>query len=150
MANEPSATGWLSDATVVGDVRDGAPSSLRGIHTALTHARGPTLVVAWDMPFITTDLLELVLSRAGGAPAVIIENGAGVEGCCAYYAPAALEVVARLLDAGEHRLTSLASALPGCVRLPRPEIASAGDPSRLFFNVNTPDDLATANAMAGT
>src|SRR5262249_7311953 len=54
-ANDPAAVAWLPGIRTVADVRPGV-GSLGGIYSALIHSGGPVIVVAWDMPFVTSSL----------------------------------------------------------------------------------------------
>jgi molybdopterin-guanine dinucleotide biosynthesis protein A len=44
-------------------------------------------------------------------------------------------------------MSSIVAALPNASRVAEAEVRSFGDPARLFFNVNTPADLETAERM---
>ena len=123
--------------------------SLVGIHTALNYAREPILVVAWDMPFVTTPLFELLLSRAERSPyATLPEGPSGIEPFCAVYSPACLPMIESGLAADDLKLAHMLERLPSYERVPLADIARAGDPEKLFFNVNTASDLATAERLA--
>jgi molybdopterin-guanine dinucleotide biosynthesis protein A len=147
VSNAPDAEQWLTDARVVRDVRSGR-GSLIGIHAAITHAGGPVIVVAWDMPLVSPALLAVLRERgAGAAHAVIPVTSTGLEPCCAWYAPAALPAIERMIDAAEFRLGMLADRLPSIDVVTPREIAAIGDERRLFFNVNTQADLELATTM---
>ena len=67
----------------------------------------------------------------------------GMEPLCAVYGPACAPAIERRHAAGDHR----AIAFHDDVRvgtLPLAHVALLGDPARLFFNVNTPEDLERA------
>jgi molybdopterin-guanine dinucleotide biosynthesis protein A len=120
-----------------------------GIHAALRHYSRPVLVAAWDMPFITADVLAFIASRArDDADAVVVEGSRPetVETMCAWYAPRCANVIERRWDAGRS-LQEIVRDI-NAVIIPRAEIGRMGDPDRIFFNVNTPDDLARARALA--
>ena len=59
---------------------------------------------------------------------------------------ACLGVAERLLGAGERRARALGEAA-GARRLAPAEVARHGDPARIFRSVNTPQDLAAAEAL---
>jgi len=148
VANSPDATRWASGVRVVSDVRP-ERGSVVGLHTALATTQCPTLVIAWDMPFVTPDLLALIGERSVGERfAVIPESASGLEPFCALYTPACLPLIDGALDEHELRATALPSRFPSFTRLSLSEIAAIGDPDQLFFNVNSADDLARAEAMA--
>lgn len=123
--------------------------SLIGIHTAITHAMATVLVVAWDMPFVTPALLTLLLtgSRAGTV-ATVAEGPRGLEPLCAVYSPGCLAAITAAIDDGDFRLSSVLERLPSYTRIPARDVATVGDPARLFFNVNDAGDLAAAERLA--
>lgn len=149
VANAPDAASWLPDARVVRD--DGTQrGSLVGLHTALNAAGGDdVLLVAWDMPFVTRELLRF-LPTLLSAPvyAVVPETGRGLEPLCAVYSARCLPIVERRLAQGELRMGGFIDELPVVRRVGAGELARFGDPERLFFNVNTAGDLAAAERMA--
>ncbi|MEA2478937.1 MAG: molybdenum cofactor guanylyltransferase [Thermoleophilaceae bacterium] len=113
---------------------------LVGIVHALEHAGEAVLVCAADMPYVTPDACATLLGGAGGggaAAAVAIADGV-LQPLFAVYAPAALEP---LRGAGaEGRLTGAVEALgPARVALP----------PRVVRSVNTPEELAEAEAELG-
>ena len=148
IANDPDASGWIPGIPAVADAR-AERGSLIGLHTALARAAGPVLVVAWDMPFVTHELLALIVSElADAAGAVVPEGPRGLEPMCALYTARCRPVIDRALERHDLRLGSLLTEVPELVRIPVERVALVGDPARLFFNVNTPADLALAERMA--
>ena len=102
------------------------------------------LVVAWDMPFVTTPLLRGMRALGeAGASAVVPAHGDPpvLEALCAYYAPDALPVCTRLLAEGERRAHALFDALRSAVIIPERLLAEHGDPERLFLSVDSPEQL---------
>jgi len=150
ISNAPDASEWIPRAIVHRDARS-ERGSLVGLHTALTHASSHILVVAWDMPFVSTALLELIRDRARGEPlAVIPEGPRGLEPFCALYTSACLPVVEGAIESGDLRLSHLIAHLPSIDRIPMREIEAVGNPATLLFNVNTPEDLERAEAINAT
>lgn len=148
VSNANDAGSWLPGVPVVGDVRS-ERGSLVGIHTALTRAADDVLVVAWDMPFVTGELLQLVRDRGRHAMfAAVPESLTGLEPMCALYTSNALSIVTAAVDAGNLRLMHMVAALPSLERIGLSDVSAVGAPERLFFNVNTPTDLAAAERMA--
>jgi molybdopterin-guanine dinucleotide biosynthesis protein A len=147
ISNAPDASEWIPGAIVHRDARS-ERGSLVGLHTALRYASNDILVVAWDMPFVSTALLELIRDRAGGeALAVIPEGPRELEPFCAIYTRACLPFVEGAIESGDLRLSRLIAQLPSIDRIPMREIEAVGDPAMLLFNVNTPEDLARAEAI---
>jgi molybdopterin-guanine dinucleotide biosynthesis protein A len=143
----PDAERWLDGASIWRDER-GEQASIVGIHTALTHADN-VIVVAWDMPFVSEELVRTIVgAMLPHAGAVVPAGPHGPEPMCALYTRECLETIEGALASGDLRMTALVDRLPRVIRLPLSDVARVGDPGRLFFNVNTPEDLAAADEMA--
>jgi molybdopterin-guanine dinucleotide biosynthesis protein A len=56
-------------------------------------------------------------------------------------------VIERRLDAGEREMVGLLGDVRTTI-LPEAEVRGIGEPAHMFLNINTPEDLARANAMA--
>jgi len=148
VANAPDADRWRPDLRTIPDVRRDS-GSLGGIYTAVVSGAGPVLCVAWDMPFLTTDLLDTLVQGAasGGWDAFLPESDGrrGVEPLCAVYGPACGPAIERQLERGDLRAIGFhADVKVGTLPLERVRVF--GDPDELFFNVNTPADLERAEA----
>jgi molybdopterin-guanine dinucleotide biosynthesis protein A len=132
---------------VVADVRPGF-GSLGGIYTAVVEAPAPVVCVAWDMPFVAPELVRALAAGLDGYDAFLPESGGrrGVEPLCAAYGPACAPAIAASLDAGDFRAIGFHGAVRAG-RFPLDEVRRLGDPERLFFNVNTADDLARAETL---
>lgn len=144
----PDASTWLPGVRVIPDAWR-TQGSLVGIHTALNHARGPIIVVAWDMPFVTAPLVDLLCTRAADSPyATLPEGPSGVEPFCAIYTPECLPFIEIGLATEDLKLSHMLARLPSYARISVDEVARVGDPTKLFFNVNTAADLAAAEQLA--
>ncbi len=147
VSNAPEANDWIPGAPVWRDERT-ERASIVGLHTALRHAE-TVFVVAWDMPFVTDALVRAVVSRLTPEVGAVVPVGPrGPEPMCAVYTRGCLDAIQRALDAGDLRLASLVERLPRVASLSLREVEKLGDPERLFFNVNTPDDLRAAEELA--
>jgi len=146
IANDSAVTEALVGVPVRTDIR-AERGSLIGLHSALTYCTHAALVVAWDMPFVSTTLL-LALRRRGEETdaAVVPEGPSGPEPLCAYYPKACLAVVERQIAAGHMRLSHLVGALPRRVAFAVEEVREFGAPERLFANVNSANDLVAAKS----
>ena len=144
VANDARATRWFPGTPMVADAEEGL-GPLQGLHTALAAASGdPVLVVAWDMPFVTTALLSLLRGEGeSGASAVVPVAGTPprVEPLCAYYGTTALATCEALLARGDRRAAALHEALPGARTLDASELRALGDPGRLLLSVDTLEEL---------
>ena len=124
---------------------------LAGIDAALAHvaARDPAatvVCVAGDMPFLQPPLLAC-LRDAPPALAVVPLLGAGPEPLCARYAPAFAPHAAAALAGGALALHALLATLP-VTYLPEAELRRLDPTLATFTNVNTPQELAAADARA--
>jgi molybdopterin-guanine dinucleotide biosynthesis protein A len=129
---------------VIGDRIPGA-GPLGGIYTALLAARHRwVLIVACDMPFVSTMLFEtLVGAIDDDADAVVPRSPRGLEPLCAAYSQHAAPILKRRLDAHQWRVGEMITELR--VReISGGALAGLDDDGRLFENVNTPHDYARA------
>lgn len=150
VANAPDATSWRNDLRVVPDLRSGG-GSLGGLYTAVKETPAPVVCVAWDMPFVPAALIRLLSEGLDRADVCIPASGGrrGMEPLCAGYGPACGPAMAQALDRGDLRAIAFHEAVRVHV-VADGELRQAlgGDPARLWFNVNTADDLVRANGMA--
>ena len=147
VANAAEAKGWYPGLETVSDVLPNC-GSLGGIYTAVTTAEGPVLVVAWDMPFVSTGLLRALLDGAERYDAFLPESGGplGVEPLCAVYGPACGAPIRTSIEGEDLRTTTFHQAVR-VGTLPLDTVTGFGDPDLLFFNVNEPDDVQVAESM---
>jgi len=146
IANQPDAPGWHAGLRVVPD-RIAEAGTLGGLHAAVVEAPAPVLCVAWDMPFVSAGLLRRLARGLGEADAVLPASGGrrGMEPLCAAYGPAVREPIEAAIARGDFRAIAFHDQVRVDI-LSVEEVRSFGAPERLFFNVNTVDDLRTANA----
>lgn len=100
------------------------------------------------MPFVPAGLLRGLAEGLEQADAVLPASGGrrGVEPMCAGYGPACGPAIRTAIAAGDLRAIAFHSGVRTCI-LPAERVAEYGDPSILFFNVNTQDDLTQADAL---
>jgi molybdopterin-guanine dinucleotide biosynthesis protein A len=147
VANAPEAATWRPDLRTVPDLRPGY-GSLGGIYTAVVEAPAPVVCVAWDMPFVSEALIRALAGRLDGCDAVLPESGGrrGIEPLCGASGPACEGAIAANLDAGDLRAVGFHDRVRIGI-VPLAEVQMIGAPDLLFFNVNTADDLARAEAL---
>ena len=147
VANAPDAATWRPDLTTVPDVRPGY-GSLGGIYTAVTAGAGPVLCVAWDMPFVTVDLLRELVDGAAGVDVFLPESDSrrGMEPLCGVYGPACRAAIEGQFGSEDRRLIGFHNAVK-VGTLPLDRVQTFGDPAELFLNVNEPGDLQRAEAV---
>jgi molybdopterin-guanine dinucleotide biosynthesis protein A len=119
---------------------------LGGICTALRVTRREwSLIVGCDLPFLTREWLEFLISRAASSPAdvVIPMNERGYEPLCAMYRKRAHEAIDAAVERGVRKITDGLAKLT-LARI-EPEEWKAFDPhGTLFKNINTPGDYEQA------
>lgn len=147
VANADDATTWAPGLSVIRDPRPDC-GSLGGIYAAVTAGDGPVLLVAWDMPFVSPDLLSALRDGAGDYDVYLPESGGrrGIEPLCGVYGPVCAAAIARSLDDEDYRAIGFHDAVR-VGRLSLDAVRRFGDPDVLFYNVNTPDDLAQAEEL---
>jgi molybdenum cofactor guanylyltransferase len=134
------------DVRTVPDRVPGA-GALGGLYTALIEARTDQVVVlACDMPFVTTPFLSLLASLGDQnveADVVLPRDERGRHPLCASYRTRVAPRLKRHIDAGELRVREAVNELH--VREVGPDqLAAYNQAGRLLLNVNTPDDYARA------
>jgi molybdenum cofactor guanylyltransferase len=147
VANDPAAPTWRKDLQVVPDVQPGL-GALAGILTAVTLGPAPVVLCAWDMPFVTAPLLQLLARGLETHDAYLPESDGhrGLEPLCAGYGPACRPAIVQALARGDRRAIAFHPQLNVGI-LPLERVRPLGDPATLFFNLNIPDDLAKADAL---
>jgi molybdopterin-guanine dinucleotide biosynthesis protein A len=136
----PSDVSWTSRGLRV--IPDEIPNAgpLGGIYTAIV--RSPcerTLVVACDMPFLSSALLRR-LAAVTDADLVIPRHARGYEPLCAIYSRACADDIRDRLARGLNE----ASRLPIGLRVTEIDV----DNERFFVNVNTPHDYERAKGLS--
>ncbi|MGH7678034.1 MAG: molybdenum cofactor guanylyltransferase, partial [Gemmatimonadaceae bacterium] len=124
---------------------------LAGVEAVLRGERD-AIVVAWDMPFVTTDLLRALLSFSVAAKSVVTvpesDSPYGFEPFCAVYSSRVLPQLTEFLAKGGGPARDFLTGISGVQRVAIADLARHGDVKRLFFSVNTPADLERAREMA--
>lgn len=148
VANAPGAAEWRPDLRVVADRRPGS-GTLGGLLTAVLEAPAPVVCVAWDMPFVPAGLLRELAAGLAHADVCLPASGGprGLEPLCAAYGPRTGPAMADALDRGDLRAIAFHDSVRVTL-LSEPVVRRFGAPERLFFNVNTADELERANGMA--
>lgn len=130
------------------DLRPGE-GPLAGIEAGLLAARHrPVFVVAGDMPFLTDDFVGYLLDLLSDhVSAVVPVFGNRSHPLCAAYGQEVRLAVSAALDGGTRSVRELLESLPGVRYVGEEELRRFGDPNLLLMNVNSPEDLAHAQAM---
>lgn len=134
--------------TVFSDIyRDFGP--LGGIHAGLKYSSYHTnFFTACDMPFIDTRLALYMVESAKGFDAVVPRIGDYYQPLFAVYTKNCLDAVEDRILADRKKIISFYEQVK--IRfVEQDELIRFGNPDTMFFNVNTPGDLQTAQAIAG-
>jgi len=121
--------------------------SLGGIYSGLSAAGEIAFTVACDMPFLHPEVVRLVVARAGEGDVVIPRVGEQLETMHAAYGKACLPHIEERLRAGRLKIVGFFDRVR-VVEIGEAEVARFRDPAVAFMNVNTPDELERARALA--
>ena len=123
--------------------------SLGGIYSGLKAAPGEAaFTVACDMPFLTPEVVRLVVAHAGEADVVIPRTGDQLETLHASYAKRCLPHIEERLRSGRLKIVGFFDAVR-VLEIPEASVRSLADPAVVFMNVNTPDELERARELEG-
>jgi molybdopterin-guanine dinucleotide biosynthesis protein A len=133
---------------VVEDVYRGQ-GPLGGIHAALSSSVTElNLVLAVDLPFLETEFLKYLLSRAQESKATITvpHAGGGLQPLCAIYRRRFAEVAERSLREGKNKIDLLFATVATRV-IEEEELVRAGFSAEMFRNLNTPQEWEKAKSL---
>ena len=124
--------------------------ALGGLATALTDAPStPVVVLACDMPFVTSAFLQMLASAVDDADAALPRDANGWHPLCASYQRRIAATLSARLEQGVRRVMDGLQGLR--IRELGPDALAPFNPDgRLLINVNTPDDYATAQRHEAT
>lgn len=121
--------------------------SLGGIFSGLAAATGEAaFTVACDMPFLHRDVARLVVARAAEGDVVIPRVGTQLETMHAVYAKACLPPIEARLRAGRFKIVGFFDSVR-VVEIAEADIVRHRPAEVVFMNVNTPEELARAQAL---
>ncbi len=125
--------------------------ALGGLFTALTVSKSPvTAVVACDMPFVSADLLayQLRLVDQGNWDAVVPKSEAGYEPLHGVYrTQTCRNAVEWAIRTGERKMIAWFPMVK-IYAIEQEELHPFDPQGRIFWNVNTPEELQTAQEAA--
>lgn len=136
----PIALPWIADAP-------GIEGPLAGLASALEWASqqgaNDVLTIPCDMPFLPEDLPQRLQSGIGELGAAIAASGGNLHPVCGLWRTAALAEIPDYCALGKRSLQGFARHI-GFAEVEWP--VTPRDP---FFNINSPADLAAAEALLG-
>ena len=136
--NKPSVYSFLG-LPAVADLYPGC-GPMAGVHAALRHtARSMVLVLACDLPGVTTHLLRRIIECAEGFDAVVpITSDGLLHPVCALYRRTCLPVIEENLRSGENQMLTLFD--PRQLRVRRLSPCEGGFTDADLMDVNSPED----------
>jgi molybdopterin-guanine dinucleotide biosynthesis protein A len=147
LVNNDGSLAGIAGTRVVPDAEAGA-GALMGLYSGLRAVGTPlAAVTACDMPFVSTTLFLALLDLAADCDAVVPVVGDQPEPLHAVYRRACVPAIETAIAGGRKRVNSFYEAVR--VRYVAEDELRAWDPElHSFLNVNRPDDLARARALA--
>jgi len=125
---------------------------LGGIHAALRSSRTDlNLILAVDLPFVSPKLLRYLIGRARSHPAAVTVPQADqrYQPLCAIYRRAFLEHAEKSLQQGQYKIDA-AFAAGHAQTITERELENAGFSSKMFRNLNTPEQLREARQITSS
>lgn len=125
---------------------------LGGIYTGLSYAKSDRIFVAsCDLPFIKDSTVKIVISEPVSYDIVVPDDGCRLHPLHAVYSRKCTPHIRKWLDNGFYNVTKFINEVEGLsVRKVQISGKSAGDTDlKSVFNMNTQEDLAEANKVAG-
>jgi molybdopterin-guanine dinucleotide biosynthesis protein A len=117
---------------------------LTGLLAVLNASGGrPVVSIACDMPLVPAKLLTWIAQIE--EEVAVCEVGGELEPMLGRYAPSVAERLAGALSDGAPMREAIGALDPYVIEEDR--VARFGDPGRIFFNVNSPDDLVRAERL---
>ena len=137
-----------ASCVVVPDHRPGT-GPLGAIASALSVATTErVLIVAVDLPFLTTAFLDFLARADEDADAVVPVSGGRWQPLCAMYRRRAAPILDAAIDRGELAVHAAVARLNPTL-LAGDSLVPFDPEHRLFANINTPDDLGRWRASGG-
>lgn len=117
---------------------------LTGLVAALGASAGrPVVAIACDMPLVPARLISWIAQLE--EEVAICEADGRLQPLLGRYSPSVCEQLAESLERGDSMTDAVRALDPFIVT--EDKIARFGDPRRIFFNINAPEDLAAAETM---
>lgn len=135
------------DALIVKDLFK-ERSSLAGLHSGLFYTKTEyTFISACDTPFLNRNLVNTIIQHIDpGVDVVIPRTEMGVEPLCAVYAQQCLHHVQNALEQNKFKISQFFKRL-NVKEIPE-TVLRKSDPDLIsFFNINTQDNIQTANKL---
>ena len=146
VTNDPLPYLEFTGATIVTDIYKGK-GPLGGIYTGLFYARNPySFVSACDMPYLNKDFIEYLTGLSGKHDVIVPVLAEGYQPLHAIYSRNCLPSIKRLLILDKLKITGFYRDMR-VLEVSGGQIQPFNRDSRLFQNLNTPEDLEKAKKI---
>lgn len=151
-ANGDPARFAAFELPVVPDSSKGFQGPLAGIAAGLSWVRTTcaeasfAVTVPGDTPFIPSDLVARLAEGRGNAAMAVAVSAAGLHPVVGLWPVSMVELLEEALGRGDRRASAFVRA-QGAAEVSFPPLTIAGTELDRFFNINTPEDIAYANAL---
>ncbi len=143
VTNDPLSYLEFTSATVVTDIYKGK-GALGGIYTGLFYSRNPyAFVSACDMPYLNKDFIEYLAGQCGKHDVIVPALAEGYQPLHAVYSRNCLPSIKRLLMLDKLKVTGFYRDMR-VLEISEEQILPFNKDSRLFQNLNTPQDVERA------
>jgi len=142
VTNTPETYAYLG-LPMIGDRVQGL-GPLGGLEAGLGASRyQSSFFAACDMPFLNQPLITEMVSLAARADVVVPRIDGEYEPMHAVYSRSCLPAVQSQIQTGIYKVTRFYERMK-VIELTESDVSRFGNPERLFFNCNTPEELAQA------
>lgn len=140
VTNDPLSYTGSSDAMIVTDIYKGK-GSLGGIYTGLFYARHDyAFVAACDMPSLNENFIRYMIGQTGKHDIVVPELPEGFQALHAIYSRRCLPAMRKMILSDKLKIAGLFKDMP-TFRITGKEIHPFEKDSKIFLNINTPEDF---------
>ena len=134
---------------IVPDINSGI-GPIEALRAAMAASRYDRLVlVGCDLPFVTTELFQYLLSKAERYATVVPLGADGMqEPLCAVYSRQSLSEVERMIESGQFKISPLFERID-TLFVEFEELSGLSGSELFFENINTPEQYQRALALGG-
>jgi molybdenum cofactor guanylyltransferase len=146
VTNDPLSYIEFTDAAIVTDIYKGK-GPLGGIYTGLFYANNSyAFVTACDMPFLNKDFIIYLIEQTGKYDVIVPDLPDGFQALHAIYSRNCLSRLKRMIDADKLKISGFYKEIR-LLSIKEEQIKPFNKDGRLFFNINTPEDLKSSTAI---